>query len=217
MGGAKLVSTSSIGDLDGAVCKVDTVAGSMIKHDDYTVLEPSSINSNDYVEWALEQNSIKTISLNNIDFDFIVLRPDPLSATYSVHCQYVFNSNSNNSLVTKFLQNRINPTFNTTSGNNDIVIYNGTSVYRKILLQTMSQSTNYVCAISPCSFSLSVDSSTSTLNVKSLYNRKYYYDRDSESVADQQYYVASEVLRSNYTTVIGPCLGFYTILYYKYQ
>lgn len=96
MGGAKLVGTSGISYLDGAVCKVTGISGNdMAQQNEYIALHTAtSWDSDSRVIWKLVKGSTKTITLLPIEFDYIVLRPDPLDATFDCHYYYEYSTNN---------------------------------------------------------------------------------------------------------------------------
>ena len=210
MGGAKLVGTSSIGYKDGAVCTVTSLEGySVSQYNDYIVLfSPSVSSSRNIISWGLTKGSSITITLLPIDFDYIVLQPDPMNNTRYNYYQYFGTNNST------FRYTSVNTMLGNLPGNYDITIHNKNSVTKEIVLQTTSQE-NPSNILYERLFTLSADSSTHRLTIRSEQNDSYTYDDDNDSTRRDALWIP-DTIHKDYSAMIGPCLGLYTILYYKY-
>lgn len=214
MGGAKLVGTSSIGYIDGAVCKFVSGSSSITKYNDYVVLRQKGLSNNDYdIEWVLVNGSTKTIALLDIEFDYIVLQPSPLNnTTYDYHQYLNINTTS-----PKVEHSRLNVTMGSLPGDYTIIIYNKNPTIQQIILQTNSQQNPRYVITEPDSFTLSADSSTHQLTITANDGKDYHYKHHAsgDSPVLNSFWVP-DTIRAGFSTIIGPCLGLYTILYYKY-
>ena len=214
MGGAKLVGTSSIGYIDGAVCKFSGGSSSITKYNDYVVLRQQGLSNNDYsIDWVLVNGSTKTIALLAIEFDYIVLQPSPLNnTTYDYH-QYLNISTTS----PKVEHSRLNVTMGSLPGDYTIIIYNKNPTIQQIILQTNIQQKPRYAITEPDSFTLSADSSTHQLTITANDGKDYHYKyhASGDSPVLNSFWVP-DTIRAGFSTIIGPCLGLYTILYYKY-
>lgn len=209
MGGAKLVGTSSIGYKDGAVCIGTPRKSAIIKYNDYIVLCPNVMSDTWSVYWELKKDSSITISLLPINFDYIVLQPDPMNAARYDYYHYYSGENL------EVYHKMVNVSLGTLPGNYDTIIYDKHSVTKRIMLQTMSQVDNPRYALQERLFTLSADSSMHHLVVRADQGASYNYSSDHSNNTREGNWIPDNI-RENYNAMVGPCLGLYNILYYKY-
>ena len=206
MSGAKLVGTSSIDYIDGAVCKGTEFKYDISKYNDYIAVVYTGgmgISSGSSVNWVLTNGDVKTITLLPIEFDYIILQPNPLMGTYNNY--HISNSDGVSA-------RSINSTIGSLPGNYDIIIHDNCSTTVEIVLQISSQ---YNKPMDGNQFTLSANSSAHQLSIKTIGNYSWRYSYDNSTSSKYAYFPPVSV-QENYTTLIGPCLGLYSILYYKY-
>lgn len=207
MGGAKLVGTSSIDYIDGAVCKGTEFNDNIGQYNDYIAViytdGMGSVSSSSRVRWVLTNGDVKTITLLPIEFDYIILRPNPLMGTYN----YYYTSTSDGVSARS-----IYSTIGSLPGNYDIIIHDNCSTTIEVMLQISDQ---YNEPMNGNPFTLSANSSAHQLSIKTIGNYSWTYSYDNSTSSKYAYFLPVSV-QENYSTLIGPCLGLYTILYYKY-
>ena len=214
MGGAKLVGTSGIGYVDGAVCKVTDTEGNVTKYNDYIALHTGGGVFKPYkIGWHMAKDSVKTVTLLPIEFDYIVLQPDFMNRTIYDHYQY-----NNQSSQSSMYHATVNPTIGNLPSDYSMIIHDKNSITAHILLQSNYQASPNYAASALAMFTLSVDSLTHRLTITANNNLTYIYNEDgsNDGSTNKQGVWIPDTIREGTSAMIGPCLGIYTILYYKY-
>lgn len=208
MSGAKLVGTSSIGYIDGAICKAiqyEVNTGTIGKYNDYLVKIGTGGYSGLIMMFKLTSDLKKNISLPDIDFDYIVLRPAPTNSLLVP----IFNIESD-----KIYERGVNIPMTKANYNSDIIVYNDYPIITRIVLST--EQFNPAYTLYPVTLKITASSLTKQLTIESMSEGSYSWTANADFRSAIWIDERPIDLGTEWSLVSGPNFGMYTVLYYKY-